>query len=32
MLKESRSVTMNIRKKNIFKSFVKIELSYMFSQ
>ena len=30
--KETRSVTMNIfRKKNLFKSFVKIELSYVFT-
>ena len=30
LLKETRSVTMNIfRKKNLFKSFVKIELSYV---
>ena len=31
-LKETRSVIMNIfRKKNLFKSFVKIELSYVFT-
>ena len=31
-IKETRSVTMNIfREKNIFKSFVKIELSYVFT-
>ena len=31
-IKETRSVTMNIfRKKNLFKSFVKIELSYVFT-
>ena len=30
--RETRSVTMNIfRKKNLFKSFVKIELSYVFT-
>ena len=32
LFKESRSVTINIfRKKNLFKSFVKIELSYVFT-
>ena len=32
LFKETRSVTMNIfRKKNIFKSFVKVELSYVFT-
>ena len=32
MFKETRSVTMNIfREKNLFKSFVKIELSYVFT-
>ena len=30
--KETRSITLNIfRKKNLFKSFVKIELSYVFT-
>ena len=33
MVKETRSVTMNIfrKKKKLFKSFVKIEISYVFT-